>query len=182
VPSATNDDLPARTRTHLPQRAQDISSGGFSTTPRDPMARASPVGRDEIAHRVAWAAVKQGYRNVAPIGFSFEVRSAGTAGSSGPMRTGVSGIATGLAWTPVGGDILLIESTRTPGSGKLVRKGQLDEVMPESAQEARSVVKKRAATRRGSNGDGVHDRGCRARNKAVAGQGRRRSTLLGRVD
>ena len=60
------------------------------------------------------------------------------------MRTSVPGVATGLAWTPVGGDILFIEATRTPGSGKLILTGQLGEVMRESAQAALSVVKNRA--------------------------------------
>jgi ATP-dependent Lon protease len=62
------------------------------------------------------------------------------------MRTSLPGVATGLAWTPVGGDILFIEATRTPGSGRLILTGQLGEVMRESAQAALSVVKNRAAT------------------------------------
>ena len=45
-------------------------------------------------------------------------------------------MATGLAWTPVGGDILFIEATRMPGSGKLILTGQLGDVMKESAQAA----------------------------------------------
>ena len=61
------------------------------------------------------------------------------------MRTSVPGVATGLAWTPVGGDILFIEATRLPGSGKLILTGQLGEVMKESAQAALSIVKNRAA-------------------------------------
>jgi ATP-dependent Lon protease len=65
--------------------------------------------------------------------------------SEAAMRTSVPGVATGLAWTPVGGDILFIEATRTPGSGKLILTGQLGEVMRESAQAALSVVKNRAA-------------------------------------
>ena len=60
------------------------------------------------------------------------------------MRTSVPGVATGLAWTPVGGDILFIESTRIPGSGKLILTGQLGEVMKESAQAALSLVKAKA--------------------------------------
>jgi len=54
-------------------------------------------------------------------------------------------VATGLAWTPVGGDILFIEATRAPGSGRLILTGQLGEVMRESAQAALSVVKNRAS-------------------------------------
>jgi len=61
------------------------------------------------------------------------------------MRTSVPGVATGLAWTPVGGDILFIEATRTPGSGRLILTGQLGDVMKESAQAALSIVKNRAA-------------------------------------
>jgi len=60
------------------------------------------------------------------------------------QRTSVPGVATGLAWTPVGGDILFIEASRTPGSGRLILTGQLGEVMKESAQAALTLVKSRA--------------------------------------
>ncbi len=60
------------------------------------------------------------------------------------MRTSVAGVATGLAWTPVGGDILFIEATRVPGNGRLILTGQLGDVMRESAQAALSLVKSRA--------------------------------------
>jgi ATP-dependent Lon protease len=60
------------------------------------------------------------------------------------MRTSVPGVATGLAWTAVGGDILFIEATRAAGSGKLILTGQLGDVMKESAQAALSIVKNRA--------------------------------------
>jgi ATP-dependent Lon protease len=60
------------------------------------------------------------------------------------LRTSIPGVSTGLAWTPVGGDILFIEATRVPGSGKLILTGQLGEVMRESAQAALSIVKNRA--------------------------------------
>jgi ATP-dependent Lon protease len=56
------------------------------------------------------------------------------------------GVATGLAWTPVGGDILFIEATATPGVGRLILTGQLGEVMKESAQAALSIVKNRAVS------------------------------------
>ncbi len=62
------------------------------------------------------------------------------------MRSSVPGVATGLAWTPVGGDILFIEATRTPGGGRLQLTGQLGDVMKESAQAAYSLVKSMAAT------------------------------------
>ncbi len=61
------------------------------------------------------------------------------------LRTSLPGVATGLAWTPVGGDILFVEATRMPGSGKLTLTGQLGEVMKESAQAAFSLIKSRAA-------------------------------------
>jgi ATP-dependent Lon protease len=61
------------------------------------------------------------------------------------MRTSVPGVATGLAWTPVGGDILFIEASRTPGKGALILTGQLGEVMRESVQAALTLVKSRAA-------------------------------------
>jgi ATP-dependent Lon protease len=51
-----------------------------------------------------------------------------------------------LAWTPVGGDILFIEASRTAGSGRLILTGQLGDVMKESAQAALTLVKSRAAT------------------------------------
>jgi len=60
------------------------------------------------------------------------------------LRTSVPGVATGLAWTPVGGDILFIEAARTHGAGKLILTGQLGEVMRESAQAALSLVKSQA--------------------------------------
>jgi ATP-dependent Lon protease len=59
-------------------------------------------------------------------------------------RTAEPGVATGLAWTPVGGDILFIEATRMPGKGSLVLTGQLGDVMKESAQAALSFVRARA--------------------------------------
>ncbi|MGA0561515.1 endopeptidase La [Ancylobacter sp. VNQ12] len=61
------------------------------------------------------------------------------------LRVSVPGVATGLAWTPVGGDILFIEATKVPGRGGLILTGQLGDVMKESAQAAMSLVKSRAA-------------------------------------
>jgi len=60
-------------------------------------------------------------------------------------RAAMPGVATGLAWTPVGGDILFIESSRMPGGGRLILTGQLGDVMKESAQAALSLLKSRAA-------------------------------------
>ena len=59
------------------------------------------------------------------------------------MRTSMPGVVTGLAWTPVGGDLLFIEASSTPGGGRLVLTGQLGDVMKESAQAALTLVKSR---------------------------------------
>jgi len=59
-------------------------------------------------------------------------------------RTEEVGVATGLAWTPVGGEILFIEATRMPGTGKLQLTGQLGDVMKESAQAALSFVRSKS--------------------------------------
>ncbi len=61
------------------------------------------------------------------------------------QHTAMPGVATGLAWTPVGGDILFIEASRVPGSGRLTLTGQLGDVMKESVQAALSLLKSRAA-------------------------------------
>jgi len=60
-------------------------------------------------------------------------------------RTGEPGVATGLAWTPVGGDVLFVEATAYPGEGKLQITGQLGDVMKESAAAALSYVKRNAS-------------------------------------
>jgi ATP-dependent Lon protease len=81
-----------------------------------------------------------------------QVKAADLAAILGPlkfeaevaMRSAVPGVATGLAWTPVGGDILFVEAARMPGSGKLILTGQLGDVMKESAQAALSLVKARS--------------------------------------
>ncbi len=62
------------------------------------------------------------------------------------LRTSLPGVATGLAWTPFGGDILFVEATRMPGRGMLQLTGHLGDVMKESAQAALSLVKSRAET------------------------------------
>ncbi len=59
-------------------------------------------------------------------------------------RTAIPGVATGLAWTPSGGDILFVEATRMPGKGNLILTGQLGDVMKESAQAALSYLRSRA--------------------------------------
>jgi ATP-dependent Lon protease len=59
-------------------------------------------------------------------------------------RTMIPGVATGLAWTPVGGDILFVETSRMPGKGTLLTTGQLGDVMQESAKAALTYVRSHA--------------------------------------
>ncbi len=61
------------------------------------------------------------------------------------LRTSQPGVATGLAWTPVGGEILFVEASRMPGKGELILTGQLGDVMKESARAALSLIKSNAA-------------------------------------
>ncbi len=65
--------------------------------------------------------------------------------SEARRRTRRPGVATGLAWTPVGGEVLFVEATAMPGSGKLTITGQLGDVMRESAQAALSLLRADAA-------------------------------------
>ena len=60
------------------------------------------------------------------------------------MRTAVPGVATGMAWTPFGGDILFVEATSMPGKGGLTLTGQLGDVMKESAMAAVSYARSKA--------------------------------------
>jgi len=59
-------------------------------------------------------------------------------------RTSVPGVATGMAYTPVGGEILFIEATRMPGRGVITLTGQIGEVMKESATAAYSLIRSRS--------------------------------------
>jgi len=66
--------------------------------------------------------------------------------SESRLRTKEPGVATGLAWTPVGGEVLFVEATEYAGSGKLIITGQLGDVMRESAQAALSFVRAHIGT------------------------------------
>ena len=94
------------------------------------------------------------------------------------LRTSVPGVATGLAWTPVGGDILFIEASLVPGGkGKLILTGQLGDVMKESAQAAVSLAKMRLDKL------GVDPRGAREKRPAhpLSRPARSRRTARARV-
>jgi ATP-dependent Lon protease len=103
----------------------------------------------EIGRALRYAATRIAEGEPGPIA----IRPDGLAAILGPpifedevaMRVSMPGVATGLAWTPAGGDILFIEATAIPGGGRLILTGQLGDVMKESAQAALSIVKNRAA-------------------------------------
>jgi ATP-dependent Lon protease len=103
----------------------------------------------KIAALVRGAAVKFAEGDLAPQRFDTEVDlrphlGPAPLGAEQVERTEEPGVATGLAWTPVGGEILFVEATRMPGSGKLTLTGQLGDVMKESAQAALSYVRANA--------------------------------------
>jgi ATP-dependent Lon protease len=104
----------------------------------------------ELGRLVRYAAVRIASGESGPIRIGAaevgEILGAARFENEVAMRTSVPGVATGLAWTPVGGDILFIEAARVPGRGQLILTGQLGDVMRESAQAAMSLVKSRAAT------------------------------------
>jgi ATP-dependent Lon protease len=96
-------------------------------------AVAKNVAEGDTEKKVITAESVHGY--LGPIKFFSEVAE----------RTKYSGVATGLAWTPTGGDILFIESTKMRGKGALSLTGQLGDVMKESAQAALSYIRSKAA-------------------------------------
>jgi ATP-dependent Lon protease len=96
-------------------------------------AIAKNVAEGDTEKKVVTADSIHGY--LGPIKFFSEVAE----------RTKYSGVATGLAWTPTGGEILFIESTKMRGKGGLSLTGQLGDVMKESAQAALSYIRSKAA-------------------------------------
>jgi ATP-dependent Lon protease len=76
--------------------------------------------------------------------FIQEVLGAPKAKRQQPERTARPGVATGVAWTPSGGDLLFVEATRMPGSGKLHLTGNMGDVLKESAAAAFTFVRARA--------------------------------------
>src|SRR5918993_1266789 len=143
----------------LRDRMEVISLAGYTENEKLPIARRYLVRRQLDANGLtpeqaeiedeALRAIIRGYTREA--GVRNLEREIGTAFRHAAVRiaeggaVSVPGVATGLAWTPVGGDILFIEATRVPGKGGLILTGQLGDVMRESAQAALSIVKSRAA-------------------------------------
>jgi ATP-dependent Lon protease len=112
------------------------------------------AGVRQLEREIAALARKAARRLVARGGRagSFAIRPSELAGQLGPVRflpdnaetLRDAGIATGLAWTPVGGEILFIEATRMPGANKLLLTGSLGDVMKESATTALSYLRSQA--------------------------------------
>ncbi len=96
-----------------------------------------------VAVRIAEGSIESAWIDTADVP---EILGAPRFENEVAMRVSLPGVATGLAWTPVGGDILFIEATRVPGNGKLILTGQLGDVMKESAQAAMSLVKSQYET------------------------------------
>jgi ATP-dependent Lon protease len=94
-----------------------------------------------VAKRVAMGEIESAKVSAEDIEFYLKARK---YYSDVAERTQVPGVATGLAWTPVGGDILFIEVSVSRGSGRMILTGQLGDVMKESAQAALSYVKANA--------------------------------------
>ena len=121
-------------------RHRRVHARGRRAQPRARDRRDLPQGRAPVRRgQGASASVTVGPR-------SARASCSASAGSS-PRRGGAPrepGVATGLAWTPAGGDVLFVEATAMPGSGKLTITGQLGDVMKESAQAALSYVRAHA--------------------------------------
>ena len=94
-----------------------------------------------VATRIAAGEIKSKTVRAADVN---EILGAPRFESELAMRTSVPGVATGLAWTPVGGELLFVEVSSMPGKGELILTGQLGDVMKESARAAITLVKSRA--------------------------------------
>jgi ATP-dependent Lon protease len=160
IPSYTRREKLSIARRHLlPKQLREhgISAETLEITDRaldlliDRYTREAGVRSLEkkIAALVRGAAVKFAEGDLAPQKFDTEADlrphlGPAPLGADPLERTEEPGVATGLAWTPVGGEILFVEATRMPGSGKLTLTGQLGDVMKESAQAALSYVRANA--------------------------------------
>jgi ATP-dependent Lon protease len=124
LPPVVVDNNPAADNTHAAKTQ--------STTTAD--AAQTPAGVDIPADTLSVTVEPEdlhGY--LGPVQFESELA----------LRTSTPGVATGLAYTPVGGDILFVEASRMQGKGRLTITGQIGRVMGESAQAALSLLKSR---------------------------------------
>ena len=138
-----------------PDRAQRPAALADRASPTRACARSSPTTRARPAcatssARSAPSAARSpagspratpGGRSRSPARACASCWAARASWPTGALRTAAPGVATGLAWTPVGGDVLFVEAGAMPGSGKLTITGQLGDVMRESAQAALSYVR-----------------------------------------
>ncbi len=103
----------------------------------------------EIASTIRWVAVKVAKEEEAPKSIDqkdlHEILGPISFFPETAERTEIPGVATGLAWTPTGGQILFIEATRMKGTGRLILSGQLGDVMKESAQAALTFARSKAS-------------------------------------
>jgi ATP-dependent Lon protease len=121
-----------------PLAGEGLGRGGRSETPAPvPLSPSPSPARGEGSTSAAHGVIRIDAADLEPIlgPAPYEHETA--------LRAGLPGVATGLAWTAAGGDILFIEATRVPGSDKLILTGQLGDVMKESAQAALTLVKSR---------------------------------------
>ena len=110
------------------------------------------AGVRNLEREIGTVCRKVAYRFASDGGKKAVITASGLADYLGPqkvfpevgLRTSVPGVATGLAWTEAGGDVLFVEATKMPGGKSLQLTGQLGEVMQESARAALSCVRSRA--------------------------------------
>ena len=143
-----------------------VHARGGRAQPRAPNRRCLPQGRDDGRERARATKIKLDVdllrEWLGPRRFSGEVRK----------RISTPGVATGLAYTAVGGDVLFIEATAYAGKGRLTITGQLGEVMQESAQAALSWVRSHTAAARSARGLVRGARRARARPGRRGAEGR----------
>ena len=155
IPSYTLDEKAAIARAHLwPKQLEAHGLEGVAVTLSDAAlarivaAHTREAGVRSLEKRLADVcrslAVEKVSGAIAPreIGFDEIEKILGPDRYQPDVREtgGMPGIAAGLAWTPVGGEVLYVEALRMPGRGKLILSGQLGEVMRESARAAMSYV------------------------------------------
>ena len=161
IPSYTTEEKAAIARRHLlPKQLEAHGLGGATVELTDPALQRI------IAAHTREAGVRALEKRLADVCRTLAVeKAAGTLAGArridvdeietilGPDRFqpevredgGAPGVAAGLAWTPVGGEVLYVEALRMPGKGQLILSGQLGDVMKESARAALSYVQANAA-------------------------------------